>query len=101
MLFRIVHGGGGTSLHLRSQECPLMVSHTSTSLSTGIFTAGMQNQLCVLWRDLLAEPEQRHFVPVFSHLSWVKTCWLVAEEGIFSPLLVIINQCLFSEVPMY
>lgn len=101
MLFRIVRGGGGTSLHLRSQECPLVVSHTSASLSTGIFTAGMQNQLCVLWWDLLAEPEQRHFVPVFSHLSWVKTRWLVAEEGIFSALLVIINQCLFSEVPMY
>lgn len=91
MLFSIVHGGGGTSLHLRSQECPLVVPHTSTLLSTGVFTAGAPNQVCMLWRGLLAEYELRHFVPVFSVLSWLKTCCLVAEEGIFSPLLVIIN----------
>lgn len=89
------------SFHLRSQEGPLVYCTLALSKFRG-FTAGAQNRLCTLWRSLLAEPELRHFVPVFLHLSWVKTCLLVAEEGIFSPPLVIINECVFfCEVPTY
>lgn len=90
MLLSSVRGGGGTSFHLRGQECPLWFHTPALSQYRGFYCWAAEPGV-MLWWGLLAEPELRHFVPVFTHLLWLKTCWLVAEEGIFSLLLVIIN----------